>query len=172
MIAPIPGAMFVTRHPPVNKLIIFDLTNGGFMPLQVNPKEIKDSWGATWEDSEVSGVSHPRQQYARGGPRILRFTAPFYLEYDYTDVRRRCQWLLSLLVPTHAGVMIDRPPAVCALVMGGLLRGFRATLRQADVTYKEVFDPIMLMPLWAEVECVWHEWVERSIGPMEVRSWI
>lgn len=164
--------MFFTLHPPVNKMIVIDLTNGGFMPLQVNPDEIKDSKGAKWGDSEVGGLSHPRPQFVSGESRIIRFTADFYLEFDYTDVRRRCNWLLSLQYPTHAGVMLDRPPAICALVMGGLYRGLRVTFRQCEITYKRAFDPIMLMPFYASVDCVCHEYVERSVGPMEVRSWV
>lgn len=168
-------SFYYTQHPPVNKFLIVDLTNGGVMPLQINPSPIRDSKGTNWDDSQVPGLSHPRSQFIAGEARIIRFTAQFYFEspltgVDYAEVRRRAKWLESLQYPTHAGTMLMRPPAICMIIMGMLYRGIRVNFRQVETDYTDPFDSITLYPFRANVDCVCHELVEQSVSPFQVRG--
>ena len=164
-------------HTP---MVIVDLSTGFFItanpggygtaasPME-NPNEINDEKGVNWARSTVPGMSHPRYQFVAGNPRIIRFKLQYHWSFDPTAVRRECMWLQSMLYPTHAGLALLRPPAICMNVFGLHYRGVKVVFTDVKVKYGQLFQPQSLYPLRAEAECVCEEWVEQSVGPTELR---
>lgn len=164
-----------------NKLLIIDtttpgfagaLSGPGFLFCEWNPSEFNDEKGVNWVECKTPGSSHPRVQFGSGEVRIIRFKIPFTFIYDPSQVRRSCNWLLSLEYPTHAGTVLDRPPAVCMLIFGALYRAQRVVFKSVKVRYYEMFERWSLYPMRAEVECVCWEYSDRSIDVGQIRSLI
>ena len=142
---------------PVKGMIV-DIETGDKVEFQYNPPEISDSQGANWVEINVPGMSHPRVQFTSGGVRELSFT----VEFSEENVKKKVNFLQSLVYPEHAGSLLKNAPHK-ALFVFGTLYNLVCILRSVKARYHGNFTQ-QLEPKQASIDLVLHEFTEKSVN--------
>lgn len=175
------------REIPGTMIKDISTAQGGELHFQSMPTEISDSKSANWTPTEILGRSEPLQGYANSGPRVISFTLDFANSADYGDqpvhgpeantpggntemepteyVLNAVHWLQSLVYPDYDDEVggLVKPPPVCALVIGELIRS-RVICKDVQVTWRGPWEPDSLTPLFATVALTFEEVNETKYG--------
>lgn len=144
---------------------IIDVETGDNFDFQYNPSEFIDDKSTAWAAVKVPGMSHPRYQFVSGEARSISFKVHLFKG----PVKKKVDWLRSLLYPEHAGTMLKHAPHKVLLVVGDLYPGVQCIVRQVKARYFGLFDRATLAPQRAEVDVVLEEYVETSVDYGQVR---
>jgi len=147
------------------KAYLVDITNRERLEFQYNPSEIGDTKSSKYADITVPGISHPRHQYIAGGARQITFKISFFKG----NVKKKVNWLQSLLYPEHSGSMLKSPPHRVIFIFGELYPEVVCIVRSVKVRYFNLFQE-NLAPQQAEVDIVLDEWVDNSVSYNDIRK--
>lgn len=125
-----------------------------YFKFPINPSELHESLSPEWADIKVPGQNRPIYQFVHGGEREISFTLNFF--YDNPDRRtiaRQLDELRSLTQRpyTYSTGAASGPPAVY-LYFGQYMQGQRFIVSKLNIKVFDMFDPLFLLPLRAEVE--------------------
>lgn len=125
---------------------------GEVVPFMFNPNTISDAKGITWASQGIPGVSHPVEQFASGGRRVITFE--LYLDGDRgrryrrvtnanrtgkgdsIDVADEIAFYRSLVYPKSqaASNVSDVAPYTVLLTFGVMFQSVPCLVNKADPT--------------------------------------
>lgn len=131
----------------------------------MNPSSISESLSPSWAETMVPGQNRPMYQFVNGGPREVSFTLNFfYQDRKRVVIRDQINALKSLTQRRMTGVLAgayDGPPAF-AFHFGEYFKGERFIMSKIQIKAFDLFDPLSLLPLRADVDLTMLEVVDST----------
>ncbi len=162
------AARAVRRH-----IWVKDIETGDKMEAHAIMANYTDSKTPTWTPTNIIGRSSPIYGYSYSGSRTLNYTFNFHTsveqEDDTTpeDVKKACDFFLSLAYPDYSGGAIKPPHRV--LVHIGNQVSFTAIVGSVSVTYSDPYDVHTGLAYNAKVTVSFSEVDDIPKGYEEVR---
>lgn len=124
--------------------------------FQMNPEEIEEQIEPDWAEIRVPGQNRPVYQFVHGGRREIKFTLNFfYADRNRAKIRDYIRVLQGLAtrpnIQRQTVAAIGAPPTVY-FYFGRYIQGDRFIVSSVESRVFDMFDPILLLPLRAEVQ--------------------
>jgi hypothetical protein len=122
----------------------------------MNPESINDSVQPDWATKSPPGQNAPLFQFTQGGEREVSFTLHFFFQdRNRGKIRDQIRALQSLtrrpITGTATHTATGSPPVI-NFFYGELYKGERFIVKKVDARMFGLFDPVLLLPMQAEVE--------------------
>jgi hypothetical protein len=132
----------------------------------MNPEELRDAVSPEYAAHSIPGQGRPSYQFVNGGEREISFKLHFfYRDRDRRKIRDHIRLLQSLTQRTPGvpkGASGGPPPVY--LYFGDFYQGVRCLVTRVEMRAFDLFDPLLLLPLRAEVEISMVEALDTTGG--------
>lgn len=176
---------------------LINISTGGAVEFQFNPDTLDISHNPKWAKQEIPGRSHPHYMWISGGEHTLSFTLKLFLKdlekwrthpYPFHPTLSFINFVESLTFPSYKDGVLTEPPPLVLVKFGQVFNyktvdsggnigaisstiktGFRGIVADAKIKMYDLFDPVTLMPLRADIDLVIDEVpIRKSISSNEV----
>lgn len=122
----------------------------------MNPESIRETVAPVYVDTLVPGQNRPLYQFINGGPREVSFKLNFfYAQRAREHVRDEIRTLQNLTQRRYASVEqtgVYQGPPVISFYFGEYFEGTQFIITKADLTAFDLFDPVRLLPMRADMD--------------------
>lgn len=134
----------------------------------MNPEAIRERVEPVYVDTPVPGQNRPLYQFINGGPREVNFKLHFFYQHRRREhVKEEIRTLQSLTQRRYAEseqTGVYQGPPVVSFYFGDYFQGEQFIVTQMEVTAFDLFDPIFLLPMRAEMDVTMVEVMPTTQG--------